>query len=121
MIEKEKEKFIISCVKWHTQMGAGMKKKSLFTKMTALFLAAVIGCGADPTAETSGQKQTQNNQEDKTDNTAPEGSNDALESEQGNNTDGSGMGRYMEKAVLETENVVDQIQLQLLANGQPMF
>ena len=126
MIEKKKEKFIISCVKWHTQMGAGMKKKSLFTKMTALLLAAVvgmsvIGCGADPTAETSGQKQTQNNQEGKTDNTAPEGSNDALESEQGNNTDSSGMGRYMEKAVLETENVVDQIQLQLLANGQPMF
>ena len=101
-----------------------MKKKSMFTKTTALLLAvavgaSIMGCGADPTAKTSGQ--TQNHQEGNTDATVPESSSESADMEQKKNTESSGMGRYVEKVVLEVENVTDAMQLKLLTNGQPMF
>lgn len=98
-----------------------MRKKSMFTKIAALFTAAAVGitavgCGAKDQAASNGNEKDSSTaiETGVTDeNTVQSGQNDE--------TDGSGMGRYVETTVFEGENLYDKVEGQILNDGQMVF
>lgn len=90
-----------------------MRKKSMFTRLAALFLAAAVGittagCGTKEQSGSENGTQASVTEEN------PSGTG------QGDTEDNSGMGRYVESTVLECE-YWDRVETQTLADGQIMF
>lgn len=90
-----------------------MRKKSMFTRLAALFLAAAVGittagCGTKEQSGSENGTQASVTEEN------PSGT------EQGDTEDNSGMGRYVESTVLECE-YWDRVETQTLDDGQIMF
>ncbi len=98
-----------------------MRKKSMATKMAALFTAAAVGitaagCGAkDQTASNGNANGSGTTSETSVtdESTTQSGANDEA--------GGSGMGRYVETTVFEGENFYDHVERQIFSDGQMVF
>lgn len=93
-----------------------MKRKSILTKSMSLLMAAVLGltmagCSSGQSTEVGGQNPSESGPE-------AQANSDA---EQKDYADSNGMGRYMERTVLEVEHTMDRMQLQILDDGQLVY
>lgn len=96
-----------------------MRKKSIVTKTTALFMATAVGittvgCGAKEQTVSNEKGSKISTEADKTE-------DQANVSGQEDETAGGGMGRYVETNVREGETFYDKVEQQILSDGQIVF
>lgn len=98
-----------------------MRKKSICMKTAALLTAAAVGITA---AGCGAKEQTAGNGNTKEPGTAAgtdTTDESTTQSGQDDETDGSGMGRYVETTVYEVEKLYDRVVQQIFSDGQMVF